>query len=207
MVKERQRAVRREPDHAAVLEKAVEMLLAQGEKGFRIEQIIEATGISKSSLYLHFGDRDGLIEAASLEIYSRQVIENIDRTVAVFNTVSTRDEVADLMANMLNTIFDQSEDIRWNRVMVLAAARYRPALELHLMEAQTKMNDDLGAALQRWYDLGILRPEISPRDVAVMIQAMTFGRLFRDLDMNKETSTRESWLALQIVIHMSLLAD
>ena len=206
-MKERQRAVRREPDHAAVLEKAIEMLLAQGEKGFRIEQVIEATGISKSSLYLHFGDRDGLIEAASLEIYSRQVIENIERTVAVFNNVSTRDEAANLMSAMLTTIFDQPEDIRWNRVMVLAAARYRPTLQVRLMEAQTKMNGDLEASLQRWHDLGIMRQDILPRDVAVMIQAMTFGRLFRDLDTNKETSTRESWLGLQIIIHMSLLSN
>lgn len=206
-MKERQRAVRREPDHEAVLEKAIEMMLAEGEKGFRIEKIIEATGISKSSLYLHFGGRDGLIEAASLEIFTREVIENIDRTIGVLNQVSTREEASNIIGVLLGIVYDQQESVRWNRVMVLAASRYRPQLELRLSEAQTKMNDDLEVALQRWYDIGMLRQDVVPRDVATVMQVMTFGRLFRDLDLNKETSTRESWLTMQVVMHQALLAD
>ena len=53
---------------------AVESLLENGERGFRIEHIIEKTGISRSSLYLHFTDRDGLVEAASMEIFFREVV-------------------------------------------------------------------------------------------------------------------------------------
>jgi len=85
----RQRAPRREPDLDAVLEASVECLLENGERGFRIEQIIERTGISRSSLYLHFTDRDGLVEVASLEIFFREVVGNIDRTIEAMGTVTT----------------------------------------------------------------------------------------------------------------------
>ncbi|MDP4929913.1 MAG: TetR/AcrR family transcriptional regulator, partial [Ilumatobacteraceae bacterium] len=59
----RQRAPRKTPDLDEVVEITIQMVLEHGDSGFRIEELIERTGISKSSLYLHFGDRDGLVGA------------------------------------------------------------------------------------------------------------------------------------------------
>ena len=54
----RQRSQRKTPDLDEILEVVIELVLQHGDSGFRIEELIERTGISKSSLYLHFGDRD-----------------------------------------------------------------------------------------------------------------------------------------------------
>jgi len=48
----RKRAPRKTPNLDEVIEVAIELLLEHGEGGFRIEDVIERTGISKSSLYL-----------------------------------------------------------------------------------------------------------------------------------------------------------
>ena len=47
----RQRAKRRTPNLDGILDVTVELLLEHGEAGFRIEDVIERTGVSKSSLY------------------------------------------------------------------------------------------------------------------------------------------------------------
>ncbi|MGA1366587.1 MAG: TetR/AcrR family transcriptional regulator, partial [Ilumatobacteraceae bacterium] len=52
------------------------LLEKNGAVGFRLEDLIEQTGISKSSLYLHFGDRDGLIAAALESAFSQIIREN-----------------------------------------------------------------------------------------------------------------------------------
>lgn len=204
-IKPRQRAPRREPDLDAVLEAAVESLLAHGERGFRIEHIIEKTGISRSSLYLHFTDRDGLVEVASMEIFFREVVENVDRTIAALNSVTTKEQARAVVRPLTDAIAAQPESTRWNRVMVLAASRYRDRLRDKLTATQTELNDKLTAALQRWADLGILRPGLDPREVASFIQVNTFGRVIRDLDSNR--SAGESWKDVMVLANLSFIAE
>ena len=201
----RQRAPRREPDLEAVLEAAVESLLENGERGFRIEHIIEKTGISRSSLYLHFTDRDGLVEAASMEIFFREVAENVNRTVSALNRVTTKEQARAVVRPLVEAIAAQPESTRWNRVMVLAASRYRDHLRDRLSTMQTELNDKLGAALERWAGLGLLRPGVDPREVASFIQVSTFGRVIRDLDTHR--SPGDSWKDLMVSVHLSIIAE
>lgn len=199
----RQRAPRREPDLDAVIEASVECLLEHGERGFRIEQIIEKTGISRSSLYLHFTDRDGLVEVASLEIFFREVSGNIDRTIEAMDAVSTVDQARAVVRPLVEAIARQPESTRWNRVMVLAASHYRSSLERRLAAMQTEINDRLGASFERWVKLGLLVDGVEPREIASFIQANTFGRVIRDLDDHR--SSIESWKSLMEITFLAFI--
>jgi AcrR family transcriptional regulator len=199
----RQRAPRREPDLDAVLEASVECLLEHGERGFRIEQIIEKTGISRSSLYLHFTDRDGLVEVASLEIFFREVSGNIDRTIEAMDAVSTVDQARAVVRPLVEAIARQPESTRWNRVMVLAASHYRSSLERRLATMQTEINDRLGASFERWVELGLLVDGVEPREIASFIQANTFGRVIRDLDDHR--SSIEAWKSLMEITFLAFI--
>lgn len=202
---DRKRAPRREPDLDAVLEAAVESLLQNGERGFRIEHIIEKTGISRSSLYLHFTDRDGLVEAASIAIFAREVSANIDRTIAAMARVTTVAEARAIIPPLVEAIALQPEQTRWNRIMVMAASRYRPSLHERMVAEQTNMNDQFAAELTRWKSLGLLREGIDPHEVASFIQANTIGRVIRDLDGNADPT--DSWKRLMVMTHLSFIAD
>jgi AcrR family transcriptional regulator len=199
----RQRAPRREPNLDAVIEASVECLLEHGERGFRIEQIIEKTGISRSSLYLHFTDRDGLVEVASLEIFFREVSGNIDRTIEAMDAVSTVDQARAVVRPLVEAIARQPESTRWNRVMVLAASHYRSSLERRLAAMQTEINDRLGASFERWVELGLLVDGVEPREIASFIQANTFGRVIRDLDDHR--SSIESWKSLMEITFLAFI--
>lgn len=202
---DRKRAPRREPDLEAVLEAAVDSLLRNGERGFRIEHIIERTGISRSSLYLHFTDRDGLVEAASMEIFAREVSANIDRTVEAMRGVTTVSQARAIIPPLVEVIAEQAETTRWNRLMVMVASRHRPSLHEKMVQAQTEMNDRLAVELERWAGLGLLREGVMAHEVASFIQANTLGRVIRDLDENRDEL--DSWKRLMVVTHLAFVAD
>ncbi|MGA1247061.1 MAG: TetR/AcrR family transcriptional regulator [Ilumatobacteraceae bacterium] len=68
------------------------LLEKNGAVGFRLEDLIEQTGISKSSLYLHFGDRDGLIAVALESAFVRDVRANVDAAIAIFPKLKPRNK-------------------------------------------------------------------------------------------------------------------
>jgi AcrR family transcriptional regulator len=67
-----------ERTRSAILERAANLSTTEGLEGLTIGQLAEATGMSKSGLYAHFGSKEGLqlatIERAK-EIFGAEVIE------------------------------------------------------------------------------------------------------------------------------------
>ncbi len=65
-------------DESVVLDAAIEVFRRHGYAGTSIQDLIDATGLSRSSIYNRFGDKDGLYREA-LEIYgARAVARMID---------------------------------------------------------------------------------------------------------------------------------
>ncbi len=56
---------RSEQARTAALDVTVELLLASGVEGVTLEEVAARSGVAKSTLYRHFGNRDGLISTAA----------------------------------------------------------------------------------------------------------------------------------------------
>jgi len=197
----RRRGRRHTPDLLAVVGVASEMLLAHGEGGFRIDELLERTGISKSSLYLHFGDRDGIIARACIEIFGRQIKQNVESIIALMDRCTTREELAKTVELMIDTVIGQSEDVRWNRVMVLAAARHRPALWEELGRVQSGITSAITAQIEDMRARGLVEPTADARELALFVQFATFGRVFRDLDPSMGDADLEHWRSMMVMMH------
>jgi AcrR family transcriptional regulator len=202
----RQRAKRRTPDLDSVLDVTVELLLEHGEAGFRIEEVIDRTGISKSSLYLHFGGRDGLIESACLEIFSRQVTSNIDATIRALESVETPQQMRELVPALVDiAIYDTPDDVRWNRVMMLAAAHSRPRLYEELGKAQMRLNGALTEAVTLLQERGVVVADVQSSELALLLQIVSFGRVFRDLDPSMGSRNIDEWRRMTIQVFESFI--
>ncbi len=64
------------------LDAAIAMFDEGGEAALRIDELAKQVGVAKTSLYHHFGDREGLIVAAQAERYRRSILIGIDETLA-----------------------------------------------------------------------------------------------------------------------------
>jgi AcrR family transcriptional regulator len=201
----RKRAPRKTPNLDEVIAVAIELLLEHGEGGFRIEDVIEKTGISKSSLYLHFGDRDGLVGTAYVELFTTDTNRNISQALAVFEDIKTIEQLEAVLPAFVRAIASVPRTVRWNRIDVLSAARYRPEFMARIVEAQTRLNSALTEALSVQQKLGNVRKDLSAREMAVLIQGVSFGRVFRDLDSKMDRDDLKDWSELALAVYELVL--
>ena len=201
----RKRAPRKTPNLDEIVAVATELLLKHGEGGFRIEDVIERTGISKSSLYLHFGDRDGLVGTAYVELFTIDTNRNISQALAVFEDIKTTEQLKAVLPLFVRALANVPHTARWNRVDVLSAARHRPEFMARIVEAQTRLNSALTEALSVQQKLGNVRKDLSAREMAVLIQGVSFGRIFRDLDNKMDRDDLKDWSELALAVYEIVL--
>lgn len=204
----RQRAVRRTPDIDEILTVTLELLEHSGENGFRLEDLMQRTGIAKSSIYLHFGDRDGLLAAALSKKFAEIVRESLSGLELLLNSVrdprSTRD------ALHAATAFVASPDRfknRLDRAVIISGTRGRRVFATELAKAQTALTDRMMVLLLDAQERGLVRLRHSPRTVAQMIQAVTFGRIVAELEQHQSLESVQSWISMVNELIDTLLFD
>ena len=199
--KSQKRAKRKTPDLDEVIKKTLLLLEKNGAVGFRIEDLIEQTGISKSSLYLHFGDRDGLIAAALESAFSQIIRENVDAAIAIFSKVETQKQIRQAIPTLVDAALNLRNDARWQRVMVLSSARHRQDLSKRISDSQIMFNSALEEIVRDKQQLGIIRNDLDAREIGVLIQAAIFGRIFRDLDPKMKDANLKNWRKVLISLY------
>jgi hypothetical protein len=63
------------------------------------------------------------------------------------------------------------------------------------------MNSALEELLRMQQDHGLVRKDIDAREMAVLIQAVSFGRLFRDIDNRMDKKDLTKWVKLTTEIY------
>ena len=189
--------MRRTPNIDEILEVTLTLLEQHGETGFRLEDLMARTGISKSSIYLHFGDRDGLLGAAYGRKFEQIVRESLSGLELIVSRVdsprATREAVRAATAFVASP--ERFKD-RLDRATIIAGTRGRRAFATELAKAQTALTDRLMVLLLDAQERGLLRLHHSPRAVAQMLQAVTFGRIIAELEGEGTPQSREAWIRL-----------
>ena len=202
----RKRSSRKTPDLDEIIEITIQLVLEHGDSGFRIEELIELTGISKSSLYLHFGDRDGLVGAAMSTAYLRDVKINVDDAIALVSGISTRKQMLDAIPILVNAALDTREIASWQRVMVLAAGRHRSEMLKRISEVQTMVDTALEELLREKQKQGIVRKDLDAREIGVLMQTAFIGRIFRDIDSKITAKDLDKWRAVLESVYEGFMA-
>ena len=204
--KSRQRSQRKKPDLDAIIEVAIELVLRHGDSGFRIEELIERTGISKSSLYLHFGDRDGLVGLALSTAFLRDIRNNVDDAAVLLADVKNRKQMEEAIPQLVELALNTPDFARWQRVMVLASARNRPEMMKRVSEGQTMVNTAIEELVRGLQKSGVVRIDLDAREIGVLIQTAIIGRIFRDIDSEITAEDLDKWRAILVSVYEGILA-
>ena len=204
--KSRQRSQRKKPDLDAIIEVAIELVLQHGDSGFRIEELIERTGISKSSLYLHFGDRDGLVGLALSTAFLRDIRNNVDDAAVLLADVKNRKQMEEAIPQLVELALNTPDVSRWQRVMVLASARNRPEMMKRVSEGQTMVNTAIEELVRGLQKSGVVRIDLDAREIGVLIQTAIIGRIFRDIDSEITAEDLDKWRAILVSVYEGILA-
>lgn len=177
---------RKRRDGRATMERVTEFARAElaehGPVGFNLDRVIAASGVSRGSIYHHFGNRAGVITAVEALDQLRTYRDGNDVTRKVIEEASTGSDVIDWVSLALR--FGGGDDgrrTRARRVASLAAAEQIPALRDVLSEYQREGVAFYAETLEIARRRGLIDPVVPIAGIANLIQSVLLGRALVDL--------------------------
>ena len=186
----------KKPNRSAILAVAIELLNERGPDGFTIDEVLVRSGTSASSLYHHFGNREGLVLAAQEARYVHTVRGedrgNLDGGFAA----RTTEEFCDFVAAQLRRIVTDpaNRKVRRDRLEVAARALHSPDLAEGARTYQAKMLDAVTLVFADAQARGLINADLDTRAYSAWFHSMTLGRTF----VEEGAVDAEAWLRVAI---------
>ena len=189
-----------------MLEVAMAIIEEHGEAGMRVRDVAMRTGVSYASLYHFFGSREGLVLAAQIERYERElrwVSEEFTRRVSA---CISPEEFSSALIKMLDQSFDLSRSsFRMTRVNVLGSCQGRPELTAVIAEAQRRADRAIATALERPQRMGWIPADLDLGMFATWYHGQLNGRVLVELDPEQSRGTE--WDRISRRATLSVLVD
>jgi AcrR family transcriptional regulator len=184
----------------AVLKVVCNQLWQQDEGSVRIADVCQETGLSSSVIYNNFRSRQGLIDAAYLEIYESMTIDLVAMFEDAMADADSIDSLRDFIQSQLENPFRQEfwQANRHMRLRIATAAISRASMQSDFAILQerylsrlTEFFDDL----QQRHVAGNL---LDPRQLAIMFEGCLLFHSFDDIAIAPADS--ESWLKMLMAV-------
>jgi len=171
------------PVMQAVLDAVGERLMKADESLIRIPEICEATGVNYGSVYHHFGSREGVIDAAYHQMFTKLAEEDIATLQLVSVSARTLEEYLVSLQALVGT-FASSDERRARRALrarIVAASMMRPELRALIGATQSRLTLELQSIVEYGQQREWLNRELTAHSVAVLIQVLLVGRTLDDV--------------------------
>lgn len=189
---------------AVVKKFAAKELDKYGSVHFNLDRVLRQSGVSRGSVYHHFGSRDGLITTLEMELSLSKTLEELSLIRQLVEAASSQKEMLDTFAIGFTTgdsVGARQRRIR--RIASIAASEKNPALTTALREAQVAGTAEFVAILSLAEQKGFVRLASSPEGTAYLLQSMLLGRILVDLSGSQDM--QDAWLESSIVAIKALL--
>lgn len=186
---------RMHPTKALLIATTVTLLDTKLPNEIAVDEILEASGISKGSLYHHFEDLGELLEMAQVERYAAWVDRSVDALVQMISTVKTRED----LVHGLKVITRFTQDpkyshTRFQRARAIASAEHNPRFKKRLAEEQMRLTEALIDLINEARNKGLYASDFDAHAGAVLVQAYTLGMIVDDF-VEKQMDP-EAWYSL-----------
>lgn len=186
------------PTKDALLSTALDLLESTPLSEITTDAVLDASGISKGSLYHHFEDLGDLLEQAQVQRFASYVDSSIEYLTEVLTQAKTPDQLREGLKGV--TRFTQSHKLapqRANRVQAIATAIDSTRMRNYLAIEQMRMTNAIADIYREVVERGWGNTSLDPEAVAIMIQAYTMGRILKDLVSDTpDTKQEENWVNL-----------
>lgn len=169
----------------AVLDAVGERLMKADESLIRIPEICEATGVNYGSVYHHFGSREGVIDAAYHQMFTKLAEQDIALLKNVSTSSKTHDEYIISMQALVGTFAsgDERRARRALRARIIAASMMRSELRALIGTTQARLTDQLVQIIEYGQEREWLGRDLSAHSIAVLIQVILVGRTLDDVSI------------------------
>lgn len=175
-----------------------------GPVRFNLISVLEKAGVSRSSAYHHFGDREGVIAA----VETKHHIQSMRQTNEILRaTVETSTDPAAILKSIKFHFGNEGGSVgrhgRQRRVYTLAASQSSPLLRQRLRDEQCSVADYLAQTIEIARKKGFIKPELSDLAIAHVMLSLLFGRVL--VDLADRDGDDDEWLGGTIAVMENLL--
>lgn len=187
-----------------LLEAAIQAIDLGGVKAIRVRDIAAQAGVKEPSVYHFFGSKEGLIEAAQAQRYTRGLLELTQVFDSMVRKSADKAEFVSTIRTVTGAIFAHDREIvRAVRADVLGSAMSRPALKDAVAQAQRSSHELLHSTLTFAKSKGWVREELDTMAFAVWYTGMVNGRLVLEIDPTQ--CSPEAWNAIAVEVTVNTL--
>jgi AcrR family transcriptional regulator len=160
-----------------------------------VDEVLKASGVSRGSLYHHFGDFPGLIQATLLRRFSANVTSDSAAMQHLAQSASTKEEYWEQIRQLsAHTQLPSRAPIRAERARIISLAASDPDFQKALAAEQDRLTEAMAAAIQVAQEKGWVNAGLSSHAIAVFLQAYSLGRAVDDIAGTKVSN--EDWITL-----------
>jgi AcrR family transcriptional regulator len=158
-----------------------------GPVKFNLDRVLEKSGVSRSSVYHHFGSRDGLIAAVETQRSVEEQQGEMELMREFILAAKSSQQIFDAIEFALTVAGDtQGAQRRSRRISSLTASQTNPALALALHNAQLEGSQHLADTLEAARANGLIDPIAPLLGISYMIQSLFVGRILVDISEDKD---------------------
>jgi AcrR family transcriptional regulator len=161
--------------------------------------VLEEANVARNTLYLHFDNHAALIESALLSIFLDGVRAHADMFEQLLKRARSKGDFLRHSAELVRISQDQNRRaFRIARCRLVAHAEKNARFSKILGLEQTKINERFAKLFVEMHSRGWLNPGITPGAAAILIQAITLGRIVDDVASKKldEEAWNDAYLSI-----------
>jgi len=168
---------------AKILDSTMAVIEESGEAAVRVQEIAAATGVSTSSIYYFFQDRESLVIAAQAERYSRHLDELWAMLDGIQHEALTREQFQLGALRILESSWlPERASFRMQRMNVLGSSMGRPQLQEKISATQRQALNKLREFIQPAQERGWIRPELDADALSVWLLGLILQRTLIELE-------------------------
>jgi AcrR family transcriptional regulator len=187
-----------------LLAAAVDELKAHGESGLRIESILQAANASFSSLYHHFGNREGLVLAAQIEMLQAPISRDGAIFAELVRDVHSKDDLIAWLKKGVAMTHGQANAIeRAQQLAIYSAAEKKPELAAAISAANQQLTYQVAGLFSDLRSRGIFESKFSDELMAQFVQTLVLGQVVVERDSTP--TDKAVWHEAVLVALLSLL--
>ena len=176
----------------ALLRVMVDTIDEHGEPGVRLERVLRDADASVSSMYHHFGNLGGLIEAAQIIRFRRTLQVDLDFLREGLQAVTNIEEFRGLLISVMDRVFDSSRRIvRSQRVNAAARSYQNPEYAERLQNEQRETNKAIALVLLQAQAKDFIPSDVDVDAVAAWWTSSSYSRYF--IEILNDPSMESRW--------------
>lgn len=183
-----------------IVEAARDEVLSKGILGLRVQDVAAKANVSVPLIYKYFEDRDGLLAEVLGRMFEEVVLEYVEASEEYFAHLE-HPTIDDLAAVFARPSEELRRGRRWLRVQIMAASMEIPALRQRLSVVQGYINERTSQFMAMAQTRIAGRIVVSPRALAIAVQATAMGLVLNDLvDDDEKLSDDEHYEMIRAML-------